>query len=232
MKTAWRVAAGLCFAHVVLMLAGLSQQRAPRFTDDPAAVVATYLSASPTPYYVGQFLSLLAFFAVLLLAPLLATLLRTETPSSRWLAGFVGAAGSAYAIITIAVSYAPAAAAFYAAHHGMSAEIVGGLDRLGTFGTAASIATLGLFTAAIGTAALASGALSRFIGWTGTLVGVWCTISVAGIGRGLIDYGMLVWLVWFVVLAAAMLRRARRAGRAVTPAPTAAAAVPAVAQAI
>ena len=221
MKALWRTAAGLCLAHLVLMLAGYSQQKAPRFTDDPAAVAKTYLTTPATPNYVGEFLAVMAFFLLLALVPLLATLLRADSPASRWLSGFVSASGIAYVVLTIGASFAPPAAAFYLAQHGGDPALVGALDRLGTFGTAASLIALGVFVVSIGAAALVSRALGAFIGVTGVGVGVFTIASVAGISTGFIDYGQLAFMVWFVVLAGAMVRRSTRSARALVTAPAA-----------
>jgi hypothetical protein len=210
MKVLWRVAAALCIAHIVLMLAGYSQQHAPMPNASPAQVVAAYQTGAETKTYVGEYIAVLAFFALLAAVVALATLLRSERPAAQWLARLVSASGVTYVAITVGVSFSPAAAAFYLARHGGDPALVAAMDKLGTFGTAGSIAAMGLFTIAIGAAALASGALGRFVGWSGVAVGVWVLASVAGIGRGLIDYGQLVWMIWFVVLAGAMLRRAVR----------------------
>jgi hypothetical protein len=215
MKVLWRVAAGLCIAHIVLMLAGYSQQHAPMPNASPAQVVAAYQTGAETKTYVGEYIAVVAFLVLLAAVAALGTLLRSERPAAQWLSRFVGGSGITYVAVTIGISFAPAATAFYLARHGGDTALVGALDKLAMFGTAASIAAMGLFTIAIGAAALASGALGRFIGWSGIAVGLWVLASVAGIGRGLIDYGQLVWMIWFVVLAGAMLRRAGRA----TPAP-------------
>ncbi len=216
MKALWRTAAALCLAHIVLMLAGYSQQRAPQPNATPAQILANYQAGPQVKTYVGEYIGMLAFFVLLAAIALLATLLRGDRPVTRWLGGFVGAAGTTYVALTVGISFAPAATAFYLAHHGGDGALVTALDKLSTFGTAGSVAAMGLLTIAIGAAVLASGALGRIIGWSGILVGSWVLISVAGIGRGLNDYGQLVWMVWFVVLAGAMLRRA---GRPVTAAP-------------
>jgi hypothetical protein len=209
-KVLWRVSAALCIAHIVLMLAGYSQQHAPVPNASPAQVVAAYQTGAEVRTYVGEYLAILAFFVLLAAVVALATLLRGERPASQWLARLVSAAGMTYVAVTIGVAFAPAGAAFYLARHGGDAALVNAMDKLALFGNAGSIAAMGLFAFAIGAAALASGALGRFIGWSGIAVGVAVLASVAGIGRGLIDYGQLVWMIWFVVLAGAMLRRAGR----------------------
>jgi hypothetical protein len=210
MKTLWRVAAGLCLAYIVLMLAGYSQQHAPMPHATAAEVVATYQTGPEVKTYVGEYIALVAFLVLLAAVALLATLLRSERPASQWLARLVSAAGVTYVAVTISMAFAPAAAAFYLARHGGDPSLVNAFDKLELFGNAASIGSMGLFTIGIGAAALASGAMGRFIGFSGLAVGVWVLASVAGIGQGLIDYGQLVWMIWFVVLAGAMLRRASR----------------------
>ena len=217
MKVLWRVAAVLCFVHIVLMLAGYSQQHKPMPGATPAEVVTAYQTGPEVRTYVGEFIALIAFAVLLAAVPLLSTLLRADRPAAQWLARFAASAGTTYVALTVGISFAPAAAAFYLARHGGDPGIVVALDRLGFFGDAASVATMGLFAIGVGAATLAGGAMGRWLGWTGLVVGIAAVASVAGVGRGLIDYGQLVWMIWFVVLAGAMLRRAGRP--AVAPEP-------------
>lgn len=217
MKVLWRVAAVLCFVHIVLMLAGYSQQHKPMPGASAGDIVAAYRTGPEVRTYVGEFIALIAFAVLLAAVPLLSTLLRGERPASQWLARFAAAAGTTYVALTMSSSFAPAAAAFYLARHGGDPGIVVALDRLGFFGDAGSVAAMGLFAIGVGAATLASGAMARWLGWAGLVVGVVALGSVAGIGRGLIDYGQLIWMIWFVVLAGAMLRRAGRPAFAAEP---------------
>jgi DNA-binding NarL/FixJ family response regulator len=128
-KVLWRVAAALCIAHIVLMLAGYSQQHAPMSNASPAQVVAAYQTGPETKTYVGEYIAVVAFFVLLAAVAALSTLLRSERPAAQWLARLVSTAGVTYVAITVGISFAPAAAAFYLARHGGDPALVAAMDK-------------------------------------------------------------------------------------------------------
>ena len=211
MKTLWRAAAALCIAHVALMLGGFTQQHRALLGADPAHLTTAFAKGTITSTFVGGYISLLGFFAFLLLVPLLARLLRGASEPAGWFAGAVSATGITYVAVTLATSFAAAGAAFYSARHGVDLGAVAAVNNLGELASDLGSAVLALFTVTVGAAVLASRALPRWLGWSGVVVGVGYLGAVAGAGLGLADYGMLIWMVWFVVAAVGMLRQAGRA---------------------
>src|SRR5215470_4999160 len=99
MNRLWRLAGGLCLAHVILLLAGYSQMRVPVFDAAPADVVKTYADVATNRMYAGGFVGVLAWLVLLAAVTLLARLLRTDTADERsrangWLSGLVATAGA------------------------------------------------------------------------------------------------------------------------------------------
>lgn len=95
MNRLWRVAGALCIAHVVLLLAGYSQQRSPVFGASPSSIVSTYGGAATTKMYIGGYIVTVAWLILLAAVTLLARLVRGTGDVSGWFASLSVAAGRA-----------------------------------------------------------------------------------------------------------------------------------------
>jgi hypothetical protein len=214
MNRLWRIAGALCIAHVVLLLAGYSQQRSPVFGASPSAIVKTYGGVATTKMYLGGYLVTVAWLVLLAAVTLVARLVRGTGEVSGWFASLSVAAGALATAVTLGGAYASAGAAFYGARHGYAADVVASVNDVSKFSDFIAIAALGACAIAVGGAALAIAALPRWAAWLSVLVGVFCLASASG--TAMLNAGTLLFLAWLIVLAVVLLRgpsRARQAAR-------------------
>jgi hypothetical protein len=209
MKRLWRVAAAMCIAHVVLVLAGFSMQTVPRLGADDAAVAAAFNTGTAGKAYAGEYVATLGFLVLLLLAPLVARLVRGTGEVSRWFAGAMSAAGAVYVAIALGTEFATTTASVYDARHGTAPSVLAAINNVHNVADYIGTATLGAFILAVAGAAFSGGALPRWFAWLSVPVGL---LSLAGglFSTGIMDIATLVWMAWFVVLAVAMVRRSGR----------------------
>jgi hypothetical protein len=214
MNRPWRVAGGLCLAHVILLLAGYSQMRVPAYDASSADVVKTYSAVAATRMYAGGYLGILAWLTLLAALTLVARMLRGTTDTSGWFAGLVATAAVTATAVTV-VAFVTTGAAFYGATHGYAPDIVAGVSVISKYADFVAMSALGVCVVAIGGAALASRALPRWIAVASLLVGV--VGIAAGAQQGLLDIGNLVWLAYLVVLSVVLLRGPVRRARVSAP---------------
>jgi hypothetical protein len=226
MNRLWRVAGGLLLAHVILLLAGYSQMRVPVLGASSDDIVRTYAGVPATRMYLGGYVGILAWLALLAAVTLLARLLRGSTESSRWLAGLVATAGVAATAVT-AVAFVTTGAAYYGATHRYTADVVAGITTVSKFADLVAMSVLGVCAVAVGAAGLAGRTLPRWIAVISLLVGV---VGIAsGANQGLLDVGNLLWLAYLVVFSVVLLRGpARRTPRSAPTSAAAATSAPAV----
>lgn len=210
-KRVSRTAGTLFLAHIVLLLAGYSQQRSPLFGDSPATVVSTYAGVPATKMYVGGFLVVLSWLALLGGVTLAAQVLR-----SRGLSVLTVVAGAAAAVVTLAGADATAGAAYYAATHGYSPDVVAGLNLVSKFSDFIAMSASGLCALGFGAAVLAGRALPRWMGWLSLIVGV---VGIAsGSSTAVLNIGTLLWLAWLVLASAVLLKGPKSVVTAPAPA--------------
>jgi hypothetical protein len=215
MNRLWRIAGALCIAHVVLLLAGYSQQRSPVFGASPSAIVTTYGGVPTAKMYVGGYIVTVAWLVLLAAVTLVARLVRLVRGTgevSGWFASLSVAVGALATAVTLGGAYAAAGAAFYGARHGFAANVVASVNYVSKFSDFIAIAALGACAIAVGGAALASAALPRWAAWLSVLVGVFCVASASG--TAMLDAGTLLFLAWLIVLAVVLLRGPARARQA------------------
>lgn len=210
MKRLWRVAAALCIAHVVLLLAGFSMQKVPALGADNAAVSAAFNTGAAGKAYAGGYVATLGFLVFLLLVPLVARLVRGTGEVSRWFGAAMSATGAVYAAVALGTEFTTATASVYDTRHGTDAGVVAAINNVHNVADYIGTATLGAFILAAAGAAFAGGALPRWFAWLSVPVGL---LSLAGglFPTGIMDIATLVWMAWFVVLAVVMVRRSGRA---------------------
>lgn len=216
MKRMWRIAGALCIAHVVLLFAGYSQQKAPNFGDSTAQIVSTYAGVPATKMYAGGFMVTLAWLVLLSAVTLIARLLRGTTEASGWFSRLITAAGSTATSITLAGAYAGAGAAYFAATHGYAPQVVAGLTYVSKFSDQLAMAAAGLCALAVGAAGLTSRALPRWAAWIGVIIGV---VGIASASSAtLLNTGNLLWLVWLILTGVVLMRGPARSAVSSTPA--------------
>ena len=204
----WRVAGGLAIAHVVLLLAGFSQERSTilggSVTDARHALAEGSLARSMFGGYVES-------FGVVLLLPVLAFLAHavgTRTAVGRWAASTSLIAGVTYVAISLASGMAAGAAALYDAHHGGDLATAVMVEDIRNFAFYLSLLVLGLQAIALGIAARSDRFSPRWTGVGGVVVGILMMAGVAGAGLGLHDFASLIWTVWWIGVGIALIRNA------------------------
>ena len=200
----WRWAGALALAHVVVMLAALSQEVLVAHGDPASSVQAAYAGASLPKVLVAGYVEALAFLLLVPAIVLLARLLGTRSELGRVAALCFQALGTAYVASTFAVGFPPAAAAVYAAHHGVDPGAIAVVNDVRNYGFVLQVALLSGMTLALGIAALADRVHRRVAGWGGVVLGG-AGILVVPVAYDLVS---VVWLAWWVALAVLLLRGA------------------------
>jgi hypothetical protein len=201
----WRWAGGLALAHVVVMLGALSQEGVILAHGDSATKVQHELgTASLDKMFGAGYVEALAFLVLTPAIVLLARLFGRRTELGR-VAGqsFLGL-GIAFVGSTLAIGFPPAAAAAYAAHHGVDAGTIAAINDLRNFGFVLQVALLAGMTLALGIAALDDRVHTRWVGWGGVVVGS-IGLVVTPFAHNAVS---MAWMVWWVGMAVLLLRGA------------------------
>lgn len=203
----WRLLGALVIGSVVLSWAAIAVEgTTPGLGSSPATVVKHLMHGGMPARFAGGYLEALSSIVVLFAGLLLARLLRGTTELSGWLAAGIGATIVLNVGSALIVGFPAGAAAIYDGHHGASVQTVTMVNDLRNFAHFLSITLLGVFTACVAGAILATRALSRWLAWSGFAVGLLCVVSVAGARSGVHDVAGLVQTVWWVALGIVALR--------------------------
>ncbi|TCO42452.1 hypothetical protein EV646_11374 [Kribbella antiqua] len=200
-----RFAGGFALGHVVLMLAAFSFEgvAAAEHGIAPSRLVDIYGGASVGRALGAGYVEALSFLVLMPAIVLVAWLFSQRTTGGRLAAQTFAALGIGYVASTLAVGFAPGAAALYAAHHGGDPSAIAIVSDIRNFGHVLQVAMSAAMALAIGIAALLQRLHTRWIGWGGVAVG----------GVGLLATPLahnavsMLWLVWWIGLAVVLLRR-------------------------
>ena len=205
----WRVAGVLVILHVVLMLAGFSQEKSVVLTDGPDTVQRVYGSGSLGRIFAGGYVEMLAFLVLLPAIIFLSRALGRRTETGRWAAQTALAAGVTYVASTVAVGLPAGAAAVYGAHHHLAdGGTIALVNDVRNFAFFISLAVLGLHALATGVSALADGVMRRWVGVGGIVVGVLMLLAMTTQGvADTVNLSSMIWMVWWLGLGISLLRR-------------------------
>lgn len=205
-KSLWRWAGGLALAHVVLLFAGFSQEVTVDHSTSLSDLQKTYGGASLTRVYAGGYVEALAFVVLVPALVLLARLFGRRTESGRVAAHTFLGLGLVYSAATLAVGFAPGAAALYAAHHGVDVRAIAMVNDIRNYGYVLQVAISLAMTLALGVAAVRERVMVRWAGW--------CGVGVGAVGLVVTPFAHnavgLVQTVWWVGLALLCLRAPER----------------------
>jgi hypothetical protein len=204
----WRIAGGLAIAHLVLLFAGVSQERTSALGDSTTGARHALVEGSLTRSMIGGYVEALSFVLLLPVLAFLAHAVGTRTAVGRWAASTSLIAGVCYVAITLATGMPAGAAALYGGHRGGELSTAVMVTDVRNFAFFLSLLVLGLQAVALGIAALSDRFSPRWTGVGGVVVGVLLMAGVAGAGLGLHDYGSLIWMVWWVGVAVTLIRNA------------------------
>ncbi|MGN6301679.1 MAG: hypothetical protein ACTHN8_11385 [Angustibacter sp.] len=195
----WRWAGGLALAHVVLLFAGFSQEVVVAHGDSAAHVQRVYGGANLTRVFTGGYVEAMAFVVLVPALVLLARLFGRRTETGRVASQSFLALGLAYVASTLAIGFAPAAAAIYAAHHGVATETIATVNDLRNYSYVLQVALALAMTLALGVAALAERIHVRWVGWLGVGLGAVGVVATP-LAHNAIGMAQLVWWVGLAVL--------------------------------
>lgn len=207
--TLWRVAGGFALAHVVLLFAGLSQEVLVEHGTSLPKLQEVYGGANLTRVFTGGYVEAMSFLLLTAAVVIIARLFGRRTETGRVAAQTFLALGVAFIASTLAVGFAPAAAALYGAQHGADVHAVAMVNDIRNYGYFLQVGIQGGMALALGIAALAEKLFVKWVGWTGVVIGAAGIVAapLANTGLG------LVWLVWWVGLGVLLLRGPRTALR-------------------
>lgn len=205
----WRIAGVLLIAHVVLVFGGVAFESQLVLGDPPTSVVGALVTSSLAQNLAGGYVEYVGFLVLLPAGILVARLLRGESETSRWLASCAAGSLVAYVAVTVATGFAAGAAALYDGHHGAPLTTIVAVDDIRSFAFFLSGGLVGVVVLALAGGVQLTGALPRWVAYSGYVVGVLSIVAIPGAGLGLQNVSTMLWFVWLVALAVAALRRGR-----------------------
>jgi hypothetical protein len=196
LSTLARVAGALGLAQVVVMFAAMTQEVMVDHSTPLASLQHDYGTADITRVFGGGYVEATSF---LLLAPaivIIARLFGRGTESTRAAAQTFLALGIAWIASTLAIGFAPGAAAIYGLQHGADLHSAAMVNDLRNYSYYLQVTIQGGMAIALGVAAVLGRMRSRSVGWGGVVVGTVVVIATPFAHNAL---GML-WLLWWVYL--------------------------------
>jgi hypothetical protein len=201
----WRWAGGLALAHVVVMLAALSQEKVlVEHGDSVAKINDTYAGASLGRTLGAGYVEAMAFLLLVPALVLIARLVGRRTELGRVAAQTFLGLGVAFVGSTLAIGFPPGAAALYAAHHDVDPGAISMVNDLRNYGFVLQVALLAGMTLALGVAALTDRIHIRWIGWGGVAVGA-AGLVVTPFANNAVS---MAWMIWWIGMSVLLLRGA------------------------
>jgi hypothetical protein len=204
----WRVAGGLAIAHVVVMMAGFSQEKSTMLSDGNDVVRDTFAGAHGSVVLAGALVEASAFLLVLPVFTFLARALGRRSESGRWAAQTGLAAGIVYVAATLAIGFPPLAAALYGSQHGVTdGAVLALVVNLRNFGYYLTLLALAVQALCVGISALSDSVMRRWAGVGGIAVAAVIILSVVTQGVvGMANIATLLWMVWWIGLGVCLIR--------------------------
>jgi hypothetical protein len=199
-KRTWRWAGAFALAHVVLLFGGFSQEVAVMHGTPLTELQDKYGGADMTRVFAGGYVEAMSFLVLVPALVLLARLFGRRTEAGRVAAQSFFAIGVAYVAATLAVGFAPGAAAIYAAHHHVPIGTVAMVNDIRNYSFFLGVAMSCAMMLTLGVAALTDRVLVKWVGWCGVALGA-IGIVVTPFAQNAISMAWLVWLVGLAVLA-------------------------------
>jgi hypothetical protein len=198
----WRWAGAFVLAHVVIVFAAISQEVMVTHGTSAAQLQEKYGSADMARVFGGGYVEAFAFIVLVPALVLVARLFGRRTETGKVAAQTFLGLGLVYAAATLAVGFAPAASAIYAAHHGVPIGTVAAINDLRNYGFYLQVAVSLAMATALGIAALAEHLHVRWVGWGGVAAGV-IGIVITPFAQ---NAASMLELVWWVGLGVLLLR--------------------------
>lgn len=200
--TLWRVGGGLALAHVVLLLAGFSQEVSVVHGDSVATIQRVYGGANLSRVFAGGYVEAMSFLVLTAAIVVIARLIGRRTEAGQLAAQTFLALGVVFVAATLSVGFAPGAAALYGVQHGADIHAVAMVNDIRNLGFYLQVALHGGMALALGIAALSEKIFTKWIGWTGLAVGAVLIIATPFAQ----DVASMVWLVWWIGVGVLLLK--------------------------
>jgi len=198
----WQLTGGFALAHIVLMLAGITQEVLVEHGASLEHVRKVYGGADLRRVFAGGYAEVLSFFLLLAAIVLLTRVYGARTETGRLATQLFAALGVVFVASTLAVGFAPGAAALYGAQHGVDAQVVATVNDIRNFAYMIQVATQGAMALALGCAAISERLFTKWVGWLGISIGALILIITPFAHNA----GSLVWMIWWIGLAVLLLR--------------------------
>jgi hypothetical protein len=155
--------------------------------------------------FTGMYLLTFGFLLLLPTMVFLSGALGRRSPLGSWAAQTATAAGTAYVVVIVGVGFSAGAAALWALHQGLDLPSVLSINNVRNFAYFVATPFMGLYSIAIGVAAINDRRLTRWVGWGGVIAGTAFLLAVPAAAIG-IQYAMPLWLLWWVGNGIVLLR--------------------------
>jgi len=206
--TLGRIAGVLGIAWIVLEFAAVTQEPLVEHSTSLAKLQHAYDTANLTRAFAGGYVEALAFVLIVPAIVVIARFFDRGSEATRVAAQSFFALGVAWVASTLAVGFAPGAAAMYAAQHGADVHSIAMVNDIRNFSYFLQILMQGGMALALGVAAILGRQWPRVVGWGGVVAGVGVMAGTPFIHNTM---GTL-WMLWWIALSVLLIRgRGRRA---------------------
>ena len=204
-----RTGAALGIAAIALIVAGFALLAAQETTlRAPADMVAGfYADASLVRIFAGGLLECAGFVLLLPFAVALTQRLRGDGSGGRLLPDTARSAATVYVTLCLAPGMSSGGAALWLAHTGgADPAVIQALNLLRVFSYFAALLPFAAFLVAVGIAAVTSGRLPRWAGWSAIAIGAALAATVPVAASDATNLLALLGLLWIVPVAVHLLR--------------------------
>ena len=198
----WRVGGGLALVHVVMLFAAITQEVLVSHGTSLRDLQDAYGGANLTRVFAAGYIEAMSFVALTAAVVVVARIFRRGPEGARLSADTFLALGVVFVAATLAVGFAPGAAALYGAQHGADIHTVAVVNDVRNYGYQLQVMVQGAMAIALGLAAVLNRLMHRWVGWGGIVIGVATLVGTPFANNGL---GML-WYVWWVGVAVLLLK--------------------------
>jgi hypothetical protein len=203
-----RVAGVLAIAWLVLEFAAVTQEPLVEHSTSLAKLQHDYGTANLTRAFAGGYVEALAFVLIVPAIVIITRVFDRGSETTKVAAQSFFALGVAWVAATLAVGFAPGAAAMYAAQHGADIHSIAMVNDIRNFSYFLQILMQGGMAVALGIAAILGRQWPRLVGWGGVVAGVGVMVGTPFIHNTM---GTL-WMLWWICLAVVLIRgRGQRA---------------------
>jgi hypothetical protein len=197
-----RLAGVLGLAQIVIMFAAITQEVMVEHGASLTAVQHDFAGANLTRVFGGGYVESLSFVLLTPAIVIVGRIFGHGSEATRVAAQTFLALGIMWLAATLAVGFAPGAAALYGAQHGADIHSVAMVNDIRNFSYFLQVTIQGGMAVALGVAAILGGLWPRVVGWGGVVVGLVILVGTPFAQNGL---GM-VWLLWWICVIVLLLK--------------------------